>query len=275
MLSQSRPLILLLALFITGSLLFGASARVNEGLPEPPKVIAIEHVDLPDSPRGWLGVYIQELSPTLAEGVGLGDKRGVLISDVQEGAPADEAGVEAEDVILSVDGKPVTTTSELQRRIRAKAPGDRAILEVWRGGESLQLQVTLGRQSASPKAFAPPGGQEGFAWHSKEAPRTARFFGQAKENAGPTLGVMIAELTEGLADYFEAQPGEGVLILEVLADSAAEDAGLEAGDVILELGGRPTRNPEALRRTIRKIGPGEIDVEYLREGRVRTTRALG
>lgn len=273
--NQPRPSVLLptLALFMVGSVLFGASARVNEDPKLPQRIVDFERVEAQDSPGGWLGVHIQDLSPTLAEGVGLGDRRGVLISDVQKGAPADEAGVKAEDVILRVDGEPVDTTSELQRRIRAKAPGESAILEVWRSGEPILLEVTLGRQAPSPQGYAPPADHQAFASRSDQAPGVVRFFGREREDPGPTLGVMVAELTEGLAGYFEAEPGEGVLILEVLAESAAEEAGLEAGDVIRELDGRPIRDPEGLRRAIRKVGPGQIEVEYLREGQVRTAQA--
>ncbi len=96
--------------------------------------------------RGWLGVGIQDLTGDLADKFGVEGKSGVLISQVFAGSPADEAGLKAGDVILSLDGKPVRESRQLTARIARIPPGKKARIEVLRAGKNKRFAVTLGER---------------------------------------------------------------------------------------------------------------------------------
>ena len=95
--------------------------------------------------RGYLGVAVRPLTPELAEAAGLKEQKGVVIENVVEGSPADKAGVQKGDVIVSVNDQPVAAPQELTRRIVATAPGTRVEVSLVRKGKSLKLPVELGR----------------------------------------------------------------------------------------------------------------------------------
>jgi serine protease Do len=109
--------------------------------------------------RGRLGVQIQALTPELAKSFRLESTKGVLIASVEPGSPAEKAGLQAGDVILSFDGKPVQNANELPRIVAATKPGTMVALEVWRGGSKRQVKATLAEfpsdnvaQQQSPEA---------------------------------------------------------------------------------------------------------------------------
>ena len=103
--------------------------------------------------RGRLGVVIQDVNKELAESFGLSKAQGALVASVEKGSPAGKAGMEAGDVILKLDGQPVTESSDLPRRVGATKPGSNVIVQVWRKGATRDLTVTVGEM---PDDEAPP-----------------------------------------------------------------------------------------------------------------------
>ena len=97
--------------------------------------------------RGRIGVTIQELTQELAESFGLSKPNGALISSVEKNAPADKAGIQASDVILKFDGKPVINSSDLPRIVAAIKPGTKVAVELWRKGGLKQVTVEVGRDA--------------------------------------------------------------------------------------------------------------------------------
>src|SRR4030095_15207429 len=93
--------------------------------------------------RGYIGVQIQTVDETMAKGLGLDKAKGVLVQSVQKGGGGDEAGLQAGDVIISVDGREVNASNELQVIINSKRPGDVAKLTVFRDGKTIEKDVTL------------------------------------------------------------------------------------------------------------------------------------
>ncbi|EKE17380.1 MAG: hypothetical protein ACD_10C00474G0001, partial [uncultured bacterium] len=93
--------------------------------------------------RGRIGVMIQELTRELAESFGLSKPNGALISNVEKNGPADKAGIEASDVILKFDGKPVDSSGDLPRIVAATKPGSKAVVELWRKGEIRRITVEV------------------------------------------------------------------------------------------------------------------------------------
>ena len=169
--------------------------------------------------RGWLGVRIQDVTPEMAEAIGLGDVRGAMVSDVPDG-PAKDAGMVAGDVILTFDGQDVADTRELVRVVGNSAVGKTVRVVVFRDGKTVTLKVTLGRRETAEAAAAPE--QPGVAPEPKET---------------EMLGLTLTPLTDALREQLELGAGiEGLVVTGVDEASAAFEKGLRAGDVITEAG---------------------------------------
>ena len=170
--------------------------------------------------RGWLGVRIQDVTPDVAEAMELENARGALVTDVPSG-PAEDAGMQAGDVILTFDGAEVEDTRGLVRRVGNTAVGKAVDVVVFRDGDNETLSVTLGRreeaEGAVPAAAAPA---------EPEAPAS-------KEILGLTISEIDDEIREGLD--LDASV-DGLVVTEVDEASEAFEKGLRAGDVITEAG---------------------------------------
>ncbi len=206
--------------------------------------------------RGWLGVTVQELTPSLRDAMKVGDRSGLLISSVVENSPADDAGLKEGDVIVRFDGNSVEKTKDFTRLVRRTSPGENVNVVYVRDGDEESTEVEIGRRKSS--------GSNYFSWSGGDDDndrKIVRFFGR------PRLGVQVHELNESLAGYFDADENGGVLILEVTEDSPAEKAGLKSGDVITKVDGEKVRDPEELIEILGDYDYDEvIEVEYLRKG---------
>ncbi len=173
--------------------------------------------DYGETRRGWLGVRIQDISDDLAEGLGLAEVRGALVTDVPEG-PALEAGIETGDVILSFDGVEVDDTRSLVRQVGDATVGKEVRIKVFRDGEFRTLMVTLGRREDAEGAIP------------ASADATDPTFSEH-------LGLTLSEMTDALREQLGLpETAEGLVVQDVAEDSAAFDKGLRAGDLIVEAG---------------------------------------
>lgn len=159
--------------------------------------------------RGWLGVQIQPVTADIAESLGLAEAQGALVTAPQDDAPAAKAGIQAGDVVTSVDGDMVKDPRDLAKKIAAMDPGKTVDITVWRNGKSETVKVELGTLPTDV-AVATPDQDE--APSAPQAEATLDSFG---------LTVVPAET------------GSGLVITSVAPDSAAEERGLRAGDVII------------------------------------------
>ncbi|MBI3450669.1 MAG: DegQ family serine endoprotease [Acidobacteria bacterium] len=166
--------------------------------------------------RGWVGMTIQDLTPELAEGLGLPGKEGALVSAVQPGAPAAEAGLKRGDAITAVDAQGVKNNSDLRNRVAATAPGTKVRLGAYRDGEARTFTVTLGELPA-PGGKAPAGG------HPPDE---------------PALGFTVRSLSREIAEQLGLEGESGVIVSEVESGGPAEEAGLQEGDLIKEINRR-------------------------------------
>jgi len=163
--------------------------------------------------RAWLGISMQDLDPSLATHFGLAkDAKGVLVADLKDPGPAKMAGLEAGDVIESFAGVTVTDQKELKQLVTSASAGEKVALSVWRNSSLLKLSVTLGEKKIS-------GTGSGAA------------LGAAP--SAPSLGMEVRELSQ--AEAQELHLNSGLFIEEVDKGSPAEAAGIQAGDVLLEL----------------------------------------
>ncbi len=174
--------------------------------------------DFGETRRGWLGVRIQDVTPDVAEAMGLAVARGALITDVPEG-PARDGGMMAGDVITSFDGVEVADTRELVRRVADAEVGKAVRVVVLREGKSQTLLITLGRREAAEGEAVP-------------AVATATEPVE-KDMLGMTLGVLTEDQRGELG---LAEETSGLVITDIDQTSEAFEKGLRAGDVITEAG---------------------------------------
>jgi serine protease Do len=165
--------------------------------------------------RGRIGVVIQEVTRDLATSFGLDRPRGALVNSVEKGSPADKAGVEATDIIVAFDGKPVESSSDLPRIVGSTRPGTQSGLEVWRKGKTQKLSITVAELQEDRVA-------------SRETPGPSKPQAAAPANRlGLVVGELSAEQKKGL------NVNHGLVVTEVRPDSKATD--VRKGDVILTL----------------------------------------
>jgi serine protease Do len=166
--------------------------------------------------RGWLGVRIQNVTDDVAEAIGLDTARGALVTDVPEG-PSQEAGVESGDVIVSFDGREVQDSGELVRVVGNTEVGKAVAITVFRDGEEVELEITLGRRE---EAEAIPA--------AAEAPEVPE---------GEVLGMTVAPITDEMREEMELDESlAGLVVLDVPDESEAFEKNVRPGDVITEAG---------------------------------------
>jgi serine protease Do len=194
--------------------------------------------------RGWIGVNIVSVNEELAATYKLKEARGAVISEVTPDSPAEKAGLKPEDVVIGVDGRPVQGNNDLSRYIASKAPGSVVKLELLRAGAERTLSVTLGT--------FPDDGE-----------RT-----EEEQAAKGKLGMTLRDLTPDLAERLDMPRGaKGVVVLEVDAGEAAEEAGLQRGDVIVSVNGTPVSGVASFEEEIDRAKPdGRARLRVRREG---------
>jgi serine protease Do len=172
--------------------------------------------------RGYLGVSIQELTQDLAKQFGAGESHGVLITDVLADSPAKRAKMERGDVILVYDGHTVANPTQFRNLVAQTAVGKKVHIKLLRNGKERDMELAIGEQPLSMTRSS--GDSEGEELRSD----------------GAFAGVEVRELTSDLARRFSLSRDKGgVLVVHLAEGSPAEDAGLRAGDVIVEINRKP------------------------------------
>jgi len=177
--------------------------------------------------RGWLGVGIQGIDKKLAESLGMSNSKGSLITSVNPDSPADKAGLQAGDVITQFASKSVDEVSDLPVIVGNTPIGAKVEVAFIRAGKNKTLDVTVEKLKSKDDKPVIAAVEKG------------------------SLGVAVSNLTdEEKADF--KNKNEGVKVEQVMADSAAEAAGLRSGDIILQVGGKSIGSPEKLKSTIQQ-----------------------
>ena len=230
----------------------GVLANV-EALPDP----QIEQLTIFDGEEGpsWLGVETHEVTAEDAKELKLSAERGVVVAGVTKDSPAAKAGLKEKDVITEVNGQRVEGAAQFRRMIHEIPVGRAAQLTVWRDGRGQTLSATLGKaeerhskwMGATPGAFA-------FRMPDVQIPDmpSIDLGGEMGIVAGghPRLGIDAEDIGGQLGSFFGAPDGEGILVRSVNSGSAAESAGLKAGDVITSFNGERVRSLGDLRQKL-------------------------
>jgi serine protease Do len=161
--------------------------------------------------RGWLGVGIQEVTSDLAQAFGLSKPQGALVVSVNKNGPAAKAGIERGDIITKFNGRTVNDEQELPDLVAQTPVGKSVAVDLLRNGKAKTVKVTVGELHEQKVASA------------------------KSEEPGGSWGMEVGDLTPEIAQQFHLKTDKGVVIRNVRPDSPAGDAGLQAGDVVLEI----------------------------------------
>jgi serine protease Do len=192
--------------------------------------------------RGYLGIVIQALTPDLAKSFGIKDQKGILVAQVSEGSPAQEAGLKQGDVIIAFNGKPVDQIGPFRNEVALKKPGSKQDITILRNGDRKVLTVTIGiLPDKGPAAAGSP--------HNLEK-----------------LGMTVQNLTPQLARQFGLEGQKGVVVTDVSPNSAAALANIRPGGIILEVDRKPVKNMEEFKKAIAAIPENSPVVLLIKEG---------
>ncbi len=180
--------------------------------------------------RGYLGVYIQNLTPELADSLELQGRRGILISKVNPGTPAEKSGLKQGDVVISYQGSEVEEVGDFRNKVALTLPGTKAKLVLIRDGKKREQEVTIGQLEEDKVA------------------------GKGSTENADQLGLTVQTLTPELAENFKVESGKGVVVTQVEPGSVANMAGIRPGTLILEVNRQPVNSARAFARAINASG---------------------
>lgn len=198
---------------------------INEAIKVKDDLVKTGHVS-----RGRLGVAVQGLNQTLADSFGMAKPNGALVSSVDPGGPAAKAGLQPGDVITAVNGSPVSDSTDLPSQVASLAPGSTATITVWRDKANKDIKVKIGSMSDTKVAS------------NDNSNASAQMQGR--------LGVAVRPLTP--EEKSSASVSHGLLVQQ--SGGAAENAGIQPGDVILAVNGRPVTSVDQLKQMIAQAG---------------------
>ncbi len=205
----------------------------------------------------YLGVNIAEIEASRAKELKLKEDYGVEITRVEENSPAEKAGVKAGDVVLEYNGQRVEGMEQFGRMVRETPPGREVKLTVSRNGATQTLLAVLGIHKSHFAGNFPPG----FEMPEFHMPDIPQIFTTIRS---PMLGVEAESLGSQLAVYFGVK--EGVLVRSVLENTAAQKAGVKAGDVITKVDGMAVTTPSELSTAVRTANAKKTyAIELVRE----------
>lgn len=198
----------------------GGSVGIGFDIPsDTAKMVVAQLKEHGSVTRGWIGVQVQPVTAGIAESLGMKQAQGALVDEPQPGSPAAKAGIQAGDVITSVNGTAVKDSRDLARRIAVMAPGSSLNLDILRKGATTAVTLTLGQMPQERQAKAETGQQSGSS------------------SGLPSLGLMLAPARD-----VAGAGGQGVVVTGVDSDGIAAERGVRTGDIILDVGGKAVTN---------------------------------
>ena len=200
--------------------------------------------------RGFLGVSPQAITSDMADSLGLKSTKGALIADVVKDSPAEKGGLKPGDVVVALNGKPVSDNSQLTRDVGVIPPGSTVKLDIVREGKQRTVEVKLAERPDE----------------KDQGGRTPSKGGQDKEQ-GDLLGLSVQDVTPQLARQSQVDPAtKGAVVVDVAPDSPAADAGLEPGDVVLEVNRRAVASAAEYKNAVKGVKKGDTALVRVRRG---------
>ncbi|PID56736.1 serine protease [candidate division KSB3 bacterium] len=193
--------------------------------------------------RGWLGVMIQAVTPEIAKGFDLEDTTGTLVGDVLKGSPAEKAGLERGDVIITFDGQAIDGPNSLKNIVARTAVQKKVDVVVIRNGKKKTINVLLGEQ-----------------------PGDSQITAEAPSETAARFGLSVQELTDNVANKLGYIGEDGVVISNVEPHSPASEAGLRRGDLIKEINKKPLHSIEDYNDAMKRLGDEKSFLALIQRG---------
>ncbi|MDD2901136.1 MAG: DegQ family serine endoprotease [Syntrophales bacterium] len=200
----------------------GFAIPVNTAKPLVPQLISKGAVT-----RGYLGVNIQSITPELAKAMNLKDSQGALVADVVAGGPADQAGIKRGDVIIAFNGKAVKDSHHLPPMVAATPVNQQAAVTLLRNGKEQKISLKVGQLPGEKTASA-----------------------QSVHPASGKWGLQLRDVTPPMAQRLHLQKEQGVVVAGIEPGSRADDAGIQRGDLILEVNRQPVSSVKDVLKNI-------------------------
>ena len=240
-------------------------------------------INTDDDGGGWLGIGIQELDSKIRAKLDIdSDIEGILITEIYDDSPAEEAGLQEHDILVSIDGEEGKDLSDFVKLIKTNAPGTDVEIQVYRDGKMRTVDATLGKRENTFiwKGLEGLAGLE--ALEGLEGLKALEHIvipqidiGMSSWGRRGRLGVYIEDVSGDLADYFEIPGGEGVLVEGIVEDSPAEAAGIKAGDIIYKVDGKAVCCTKELVEAIAKMeADEETPIVLIRKGNEVVVQAV-
>jgi serine protease Do len=204
--------------------------------------------------HGRIGAYVQDLTPELAKAFNLGGKTGAIILSVEPGSAAEQSGLKASDIVLTVDNRSIASSNEMVRIIADSDPGDKLLFGIDRKGQSVTLPIVLG--GAKPKDEKQAKADKDSTEKDNSKPPVK------KQSTKEPLGIKARPVNEREAKEFKIT--SGIKILE--ASGLAEAAGLVAGDIILTVDGNPIAGISDFAKSIEGGAAGKPLAIFVKRG---------
>jgi serine protease Do len=208
--------------------------------------------------RGWLGVQIQEMTPAISASLGLHGERGALVAVVTPKSPGEKSGLKQGDVILSFNGNDVAHMRDLPRLVAAAHPDTPAAITVWRNGQTIELQATVGELAENDQVASATGREEEQS---------------AVAEAG---GMHFSPLTNELRrELHLGKDAHGVVVARVDNGSPADDVGLSSGDILVAVNQQPVNTPQEAAGKLNEIAASPKKSALLLLNRHGVTQYVG
>jgi serine protease Do len=217
----------------------GGSIGIGFSIPSNmARTIALQLKDFGHPRRGWLGVRIQQVTPELADSVGLKDTAGAMVAGVTDGGPAEKAKIKGGDIVLKFDGQEVKDMHALPRMVAETDVGKKVPVVLWRDGKEVTVDAVLDEKPSDEKlASIDAGGKKGDSGST------------SRDLTG--LGMKVAPLSQDLKDRFQIGADQkGVVITDVTQGGAAAEHGLKPGDVIVEVQQSEVATPDDVMKKV-------------------------
>ena len=182
--------------------------------------------------RGWIGVYVQKVTPEIAESLKLGDDDGALVADVADGGPAKKAGIKRGDIIIELNGDKIDQMPNLPKLVASYSPGTKTKLKVIRDGQEKVLNIKIGELP-----------EQGNQASTKKT----------ENDIENNLGLVVQEITPQVKSKLGIEYSNGVVISDVRANGIGSEGGLLRGDVILEINKKQIANLDDYRKAVDSI----------------------
>lgn len=193
--------------------------------------------------RGWLGVMIQPITPEIAEALNLESHVGALIADVTNGSPAEKSGLQRGDIIIEFDGKKIDDYHNLPSIVAGTPVGKKVKVKIIREGKTKELIINVA-----------------------EMPPEVSGEVTTEETASEEVGISVSDITDELAQHYNIREKEGVIVTDVTAGSMADMAGIQIGDIIVEVNKKQIKNTKEFHKELLKIGKGKSVLFLIKRG---------